>query len=71
MPMAPLPPPPFPAATQLVLPLALPLPSTPPGAPPLALPPTQVWASLPPSARDRVRRTLVHLLQEVVHDAHS
>jgi hypothetical protein len=32
------------------------------------LPPQQVWASLSPRNQIQVRQTLMHILQEVLHD---
>jgi hypothetical protein len=33
-----------------------------------SLPAQQVWASLSPRNQNQVRQTLVHILQEVLHD---
>ena len=44
----------------------IPPPHPPPEAP--VLPPAQLWATLAPPLQARFRQTLLHLLQEVLHD---
>jgi hypothetical protein len=53
------------------LPLPFPELPPPPHPPPEApvLPPAQLWATLAPPLQARFRQTLLHLLQEVLHDA--
>jgi hypothetical protein len=54
---------------QLPLPFAeLPPPSHPPPEGPVLLP-AQLWATLAPPLQAQFRQTLLHLLQEVLHDA--
>jgi hypothetical protein len=66
MPRPALPPPPSaPRPHQLPLPLATPPGPAPPPLPDLALlHPAQIWTTLDPPTRRRVRRAVLHILQE-------
>ncbi|MDP9382282.1 MAG: hypothetical protein M3Q29_19505 [Chloroflexota bacterium] len=59
----PIPPPPM----QLVLPLDLPAPQTPPIEPPTPAP--QVWEKLSPAIRLQIRQAVLRVLREVIDDA--
>lgn len=54
----------------LPAPLALPPPAAlGTSAPPLTLPLPAVWPTLPPVVQRQIRRTVLQVLQEVLHDA--